>query len=96
MNFVYTFTNKIRDDYKMRITLAFEAKTKNKDEQAELLLPETIVRTCQNLTELKHTVTPVEISGRIDEVIKRLINSKPDVIIKIKPTKEENANNSRF
>lgn len=94
MNFVYTFTNKIRDDYKMRITVAFKAK--NKDEQAELLLPETIVQTCQSLAELKHTVTPVEISGRIDEVIKKLINSKPDVIIKIKPIKEENANNSRF
>lgn len=71
----------------MRITVVFNSKAQNTEDQAKLLFSGTIADACQNLTEQKHTITPVELSGRIDEVIKNLIDSKPDVIIKIKPNK---------
>ena len=80
----------------MRITVAYDLNPENTKEKAELLLPTNIAHFCQALTEQKHTATPVEVSGRIDEVIDKLINSKPDVIVKFKPKKDKNANNSCF
>lgn len=67
----------------MRITVAFNLKTKNTEEQAELLLPADIARLCQALKELRHEVTPVEVSGRPNEIIEKLVNSEPDFIFNV-------------
>lgn len=68
---------------KMRITVAFNLRTQDTEEQAELLLPVDVARICQTLKELKHTVTPVEVSGKANEVIEKLLNSKPKLIFNI-------------
>lgn len=48
----------------MRITVAHNVKTKDTQEQAELLVREDVDRIIANLKELKHTVTGVEVSNK--------------------------------
>lgn len=80
----FNFINKyLGNNKEMRITLAFNLKTNNSEEQAELLLPQDVARLCASLQELKHTVTLVEVTGKIDEVIERLISSNPEFIFNV-------------
>ena len=67
----------------MRITVAFNLRTKDTEEQAELLLPADIARICQTLKELKHTVSPVEVSGKANEIIEKLLSSRPELIFNV-------------
>lgn len=67
----------------MRITVAFNLRTNDLEEQAELLLPADVARICKALKELKHTVTPVEVSGDAKEIIERITDSKPDFIFNV-------------
>lgn len=77
------FKNDIEDGGRMRITVAFNMRTNDTEEQAELLLPKDIARICRALKELKHTVTPIEVSGKADEVIEKLLNSAPELIFNV-------------
>ncbi len=76
-------TDNLRKRQEMRITLAYNLRTKDTEEQAELLLPGDIAHIYQTLKDLKHTVTPVEVSGKADEIIEKLVKSKPDFIFNI-------------
>lgn len=67
----------------MRITVAFNLRTKDIEEQAELLLPNDVARICKALKELKHEVRPIEVSGKVDEVIEKLLNSEPELIFNV-------------
>ncbi|MDZ7724206.1 MAG: P1 family peptidase [candidate division KSB1 bacterium] len=67
----------------MRITVAFNLRTDQNEESAELLTREDVDRICSALSSLRHTVTPVEVSGRPDDVVERLLNSNPDIIFNV-------------
>lgn len=67
----------------MKITVAYNLRTENTEEQAELLSSEDIERLCTALKELKHDVTPVEVSSKPDEIVERLVNSAPDLIFNV-------------
>lgn len=67
----------------MRITLAYNLKTQDCEHQAELLLPQDVARLCKTLQKLKHTVTPVEVSGQIDQITEKLILSEPEFIFNV-------------
>ena len=50
----------------MRITMAFNLRSDGSEETAELLTREDVDRICGALRELRHQVTPVEVSGQPD------------------------------
>ena len=64
----------------MRISVAFNLRTDSSEETAELLTQEDVDRICGALRELRHQVSPVEVSGQPDEVVERLLDSSPDLI----------------
>ncbi len=64
----------------MRITVAYNLRTDTSEETAELLTQEDVNRICGALRELRHQISPVEVSGQPDEVVDRLLNSSPDLI----------------
>ncbi len=64
----------------MRITVAYNLRTDASEETAELLTQEDVDRICGALRELRHQVSPVEVSGQPDEVVDRLLDSAPDLI----------------
>ncbi|MEW5820061.1 MAG: P1 family peptidase [Cyanobacteriota bacterium] len=67
----------------MKITLAYNLRTENTEEQAELLTQEDVDRIHNALLELKHQITLVEVSGKPDEVVERLAGSTPDLIFNV-------------
>ena len=67
----------------MKITVAYNLRTEEDEEQAELLLEEDIDRICRTLSELRHKVTPVEVSGKPNHVVERLLESDPDLIFNV-------------
>lgn len=64
----------------MRISVAFNLRTDASEDSAELLTQEDIDRVCGALRELRHHVSPVEVSGQPDDVVDRLLDSAPDLI----------------
>lgn len=64
----------------MRITVAFNLRTDTSEDTAELLTQEDIDRICSALRELRHQVSPVEVSGQPDDVVDRILESDPDLI----------------
>ncbi|MCG6963041.1 MAG: P1 family peptidase [Acidobacteria bacterium] len=64
----------------MRITVAFNLRTDASEESAELLTQEDVDRICGALRELRHHVSPVEVSGQPGEVVTRLLDSAPELI----------------
>jgi D-alanine--D-alanine ligase len=64
----------------MRITVAYNLRTDTSEETAELLTLDDVNRICGALRELRHQVSPVEVSGQPDEVVDRLLMSSPDLI----------------
>jgi D-alanine--D-alanine ligase len=64
----------------MRITVAFNLRTDASEDTAELLSHEDVDRITGALRELRHQVTPVEVSGQPDEVVDRLLDSTPELI----------------
>jgi D-alanine--D-alanine ligase len=64
----------------MRITLAYNARTEASEAQAELLYPEDVDRIVDALTQLRHKVTAVEVSGKPNQIVDRLLDSEPDLI----------------
>ena len=67
----------------MRISVAYNLRTEFTEHDAELLTDEDIARICGALAELRHEVTPVEVTGRPNEVVERLQASKPDLIFNV-------------
>ena len=67
----------------MRITVAYNLRTEETEEQAELLFQEDVDRICKALEELKHKVSAVEVSGKPNELVERLLDSGPDLIFNI-------------
>lgn len=67
----------------MRITVAYNLRTEFSEADAELLTQADVDRITQGLDELNHQVTPVEVSGKPNEVVERLLDSKPDLIFNV-------------
>lgn len=67
----------------MRITVAFNLRTDSSEETAELLTEADVERLCSALRQLRHQVTPVEVTGQPDEVVGRLMESDPDLIFNV-------------
>lgn len=67
----------------MRITVAYNLRTEDTEEHAELLSQEDVDRICDALNQLKHKVTPVEVSGKPNDVVNRLLASEPDLIFNV-------------
>ncbi len=67
----------------MKITIAFNLRTKMTQEHAELLAQEDVDRLKDALLSLKHKVTLVEVSGRPNDVVEKILNSEPDLIFNV-------------
>ena len=67
----------------MRISVTFNLRTEYTEADAELLSKEDVDRICTALTELKHQVTPVEVSGKPNEIVERLLESEPDLVFNV-------------
>lgn len=67
----------------MKITVAYNLRTEDTEEQAELLLQEDVDRICNALISLKHKITPIEVSGKPNEVVEKLLESDPDLIFNV-------------
>ncbi len=64
----------------MRITVAYNLRTDTSEDTAELLTQEDVDRICGALRELRHQVSPVEVSGQPDEVVDRILDSSPELV----------------
>ncbi len=69
----------------MRISVAYNLRTAKADARAKLLTREEIEWICNAVRSLKHTVTPVEVSGNAEEVKARFLKSRPELIINLAP-----------
>ncbi len=67
----------------MKITVAFNLRTKDTEEQAERLTQEDVDRLAEAIRELKHDVALVEVSGKPNEVVDKLLDSAPDLIFNV-------------
>ncbi|MGQ7871368.1 P1 family peptidase [Sunxiuqinia sp. sy24] len=67
----------------MRITIAYNLRTDDTEATAELLTEADINRIYEAISSLQHTVTVVEVSGKPNAVIERLIESEPDLIFNL-------------
>ena len=67
----------------MRITVAYNLRTDTSEETAELLTEADVDRICSALRQLRHKVTPVEVTGQPDDVVERLLDSDPDLIFNV-------------
>ncbi|MFC1761663.1 P1 family peptidase [Planctomycetota bacterium] len=67
----------------MRITVAYNLRTAFNESDAELLSPEDVDRIVTALTELKHQVALVEVSGKPNDIVERLLESEPDLIFNV-------------
>jgi len=67
----------------MRITVAYNLRTDASEETAELLTDIDVDRICSALRQLRHKVTPVEVSGQPDVVVERLLDTDPDLIFNL-------------
>lgn len=67
----------------MRITLAYNLRTDDSEASAELLSVDDVERLRQAIASLQHTVTPIEVSGKPNDVVERLFDSEPDLIFNV-------------
>lgn len=67
----------------MRITIAYNLRTDDTEATAELLTEADINRIHKAISSLQHTVTVVEVSGKPNAVIERLLESEPDLIFNL-------------
>lgn len=67
----------------MKITIAYNLRTKLTEEHAELLSEEDVNRIHQALIELKHDITCVEVSGKPHVIVEKLLESAPDLIFNV-------------
>ena len=67
----------------MRITIAYNLRTDDSEKTAELLTGEDVQRINRAIADLGHTVTDVEVSGRPNDIVDRLLASEPDLIFNV-------------
>ncbi|MDA3924529.1 MAG: P1 family peptidase [Kiritimatiellae bacterium] len=67
----------------MRITIAYNLRRDDTEATAELLTKADISRISGAINSLHHKVTEVEVSGKPNDVIDRLIESEPDLIFNL-------------
>jgi D-alanine--D-alanine ligase len=67
----------------MRITIAYNLRTDTSEETAELLTAEDVDRIAKAIGSLQHTVALVEVSGKPNEVVDRLLESEPDLVFNL-------------
>lgn len=67
----------------MRITIAYNLRTDDAEATAELLSNEDIRRIETAITSLQHQVTVVEVSGKPNQVVDRLLESEPDLVFNL-------------
>lgn len=67
----------------MRITVAYNLRMDSTEATAELLTQEDINRICKAISSLQHIVTPVEVSGKPNEVVERLLDSEPQLVFNL-------------
>lgn len=67
----------------MRITIAYNLRTDDTEATAELLSQADIERISKAVSSLQHTVTVVEVSGKPNEVIERILDSEPDLVLNL-------------
>lgn len=67
----------------MKITIAYNLRTKMTEEHAELLTQEDLLRLKKAMQELKHDVVAVEVSGKPHEIVAHLLESDPDLIFNV-------------
>lgn len=67
----------------LRIAIAYNRRRSDEEEQAELLTEEYIELVRDAIAELGHDVFPVEVSGRPEDVIDRLIEARPGLIFNL-------------
>ena len=67
----------------MRITVAYNLRIVISEETAEHLTADDVERISGAISALGHTVTPVEVSGKPNEVVDRLLQSEPDLIFNV-------------
>ena len=64
----------------MRIAFVYNLRTKDSEDEAELLTPVIIDTVVQGLTSLGHKVIQVEASGKPHEFVEKLLNAEPDIV----------------
>lgn len=67
----------------MRITIAYNLRGDDTEATAELISAEDIDRIYKTISSLQHTVSVVEVSGKPNEVIDRLLDSEPELIFNL-------------
>jgi len=67
----------------VRITVAYNLRTDNTEATAELLSVEDIRRIESAISSLHHTVILVEVSGKPNEVVERILDSEPDLVFNL-------------
>ncbi len=67
----------------MRITIAYNLRLDDTEATAELLTEADINRIYDAVSSLSHTVTVVEVSGKPNGVIERLIKSEPELVFNL-------------
>ncbi|MDZ7820519.1 MAG: hypothetical protein U5N26_01170 [Candidatus Marinimicrobia bacterium] len=67
----------------MRITIAYNLRTEDTEASAELLSMEDVDRIYRAVSSLHHQVATVEVSGKPNEVVERLLHSEPDLIFNL-------------
>jgi len=67
----------------MRITIAYNLRTDETETTAELLTEADVKRISNAISSLQHTVTVVEVSGKPNNVIERLLESEPDLVFNL-------------
>lgn len=67
----------------MRITIAYNLRTDDSEATAELLTHNDIERIYKAISSLQHTVTVVEVSGKPDDVIERILESEPELVFNL-------------
>lgn len=67
----------------MRITIAYNLRYNEEESSAELIAKEDIERIYHAISSLQHTVKLVEVSGKPNDVVERLLESEPDLIFNL-------------
>lgn len=67
----------------MRITIAYNLRTDDSEKTAELLSNEDVDRISEAIKSLGHMVTKVEVSGKPNDIVDRLLSSEPNLIFNV-------------
>ncbi len=80
----------------MRITLAFNLRKEEGEAQAELYVEEDIEKLRAALSSLGHEVEPVDVTGTAEDVVDRLLDSRPELVFNVAEGIEGEAREAYF